>query len=48
MPMYEYKCKACGHAFERYAAGRGNHEDGGSCPRCGKGGVEKLLLGGID
>jgi len=43
MPMYEYKCKSCGHAFERYSAGRGGSEEGGACPKCRKGRVEKVF-----
>lgn len=36
MPMYEYKCTACGHTFEKYEAGRSaGVATGGSCPQCG-------------
>ena len=40
MPLYEYKCKQCGHRFERiqtYSA-----EDAKECPVC-KGEVERLI-----
>jgi putative FmdB family regulatory protein len=39
MPLYEYKCKQCGHTFERLQF----HNRGGvRCPECG-GGVAKLM-----
>jgi putative FmdB family regulatory protein len=40
MPLYEYKCKQCGHRFERiqtYSA-----EDTKECPVC-RGEVERLI-----
>ena len=40
MPLYEYKCKKCGHRFERiqtYSA-----EDTKECPVC-QGEVERLI-----
>ena len=40
MPLYEYKCKQCGHRFERiqsYSA-----EDAKECPVC-QGKVERLI-----
>ncbi|NIQ38114.1 MAG: zinc ribbon domain-containing protein [Proteobacteria bacterium] len=42
MPIYEYRCKACGHIFEMI---RGtNEEDGGLlCPACHRRGVERLM-----
>jgi len=43
MPMYEYKCEACGHTFERYSAGKGGEPDGGTCTRCGKGKAKKVF-----
>ena len=43
MPTYEYRCPACGHAFEKFekmnAAGRAK------CPRCGKP-AERQISGG--
>jgi putative FmdB family regulatory protein len=43
MPMYEYKCASCGHAFERYSVGKVGQEDGGACPSCGKGRAKKVF-----
>ena len=43
MPMYEYKCDACGYAFERYSAGRSSEEDGVACTKCGKGRAKKVF-----
>jgi putative FmdB family regulatory protein len=40
MPIYEYRCESCGHAFEllvRASSGAGR------CPACGGEEVEKLL-----
>ncbi len=41
MPLYEYRCQACGHAFETL---RGLHErdEEVACPRCGEQRAEKL------
>jgi len=41
--MYEYKCDACGHSFERYSAGKGGDEGGGVCTKCGKGQAKKVF-----
>jgi putative FmdB family regulatory protein len=39
MPLYEYKCKQCGHTFERLVF----HDQAGvRCPECG-GRVAKLM-----
>lgn len=43
MPMYEYKCDACGHSFERYSAGKGGETEGGLCAKCGKGHTKKVF-----
>lgn len=43
MPMYEYKCNACGYSFERYSAGKSSEEDGGVCSKCGKGRAKKAF-----
>lgn len=41
MPIYEYRCQACGAAFEaRLPAGRA---DQAPCPRCGATHVRRLL-----
>jgi putative FmdB family regulatory protein len=42
MPLYEYRCEACGHRFEvwqRMGAGK----EGVTCPRCGSSEVQRLL-----
>lgn len=44
MPIYDYRCEACGHEFEDL---RGfNDPDPDSCPECGKDTVKKLITGG--
>ena len=42
MPLYEYRCQACGDTFETL---RGSQEKDTDvvCPRCGKKKAEKLL-----
>ncbi|MCL7960248.1 MAG: zinc ribbon domain-containing protein [marine benthic group bacterium] len=43
MPTYEYECRECGHAFERF---QGINEDPISlCPEC-KGKVRRLISSG--
>ncbi|MCS7182457.1 MAG: zinc ribbon domain-containing protein [Thermoanaerobaculum sp.] len=42
MPLYEYRCEACGHRFEllqRMGAG----SQGVKCPACGSEAVKRLL-----
>src|SRR5689334_6606071 len=41
MPMYEYKCRKCGHRFERIQ--KFSDPPVKSCPKCKKGKVEKLI-----
>lgn len=41
MPTYEYKCSACGHAFERFHSMSATPIT--KCPECGKKKVKKLL-----
>jgi putative FmdB family regulatory protein len=43
MPLYEYRCGACGNAFERYAAGGGAQAVAEECPKCGKPNVKKVF-----
>lgn len=44
MPIYDYRCEACGHEFEDL---RGfNDPDPDGCPECGKDAVKKLITGG--
>ncbi|MFV1957503.1 MAG: zinc ribbon domain-containing protein [bacterium] len=42
MPIYEFRCRKCGHKFETLAS---MNEDGSGlkCPECGKPKPEKLL-----
>ena len=40
MPIYEYKCKDCGHCFEQLVlSGSGAVK----CPKCGKQKVERMM-----
>ena len=41
MPTYEYKCTACGHAFEQFQSM--SAEPVKKCPQCGKSKVKRLL-----
>ena len=41
MPIYEYKCDACGHRFERIQ--KFSDPPVEICPNCGKSDVRKLL-----
>ena len=41
MPTYEYKCSACGHAFERFQSM--SAEPIKRCPQCGKAKVKRLI-----
>ena len=41
MPTYEYKCTACGHAFERFQSITA--EPIKRCPECGKAKVKRLI-----
>jgi len=44
MPIYEYKCDACGHVFQRLQSiGAVTQEM--SCPSCGKTETERLVSG---
>lgn len=40
MPLYEYKCKKCGHAFEALVV---NSSAKPKCIKCGAASVEKQL-----
>ena len=39
MPLFEYRCKSCGHAFEALVFGSRKPV----CPRCENGDLEKQL-----
>lgn len=41
MPTYEYKCDACGHAFERFQPITSDPIR--KCPQCGKNKVKRLI-----
>ena len=41
MPTYEYKCDACGHAFERFQPI--TSQPIRKCPECGKAKVRRLI-----
>jgi putative FmdB family regulatory protein len=41
MPTYEYKCSACGHAFEQFQSITA--EPIKRCPQCGKAKVKRLI-----
>ena len=40
MPLYEYRCEACGHVFEKIQ--KFSDARVSVCPKCGSGPVEKL------
>src|SRR5438094_8766728 len=44
MPTYEYKCDACGHAFERFQSIMADPIK--RCPECGKAKVRRLISTG--
>lgn len=41
MPLYEFKCRKCGHLFERLVRAGGDLP--GTCPKCGARRPEKLF-----
>jgi putative FmdB family regulatory protein len=41
MPTYEYKCEACGHAFEKFQSM--SSKPVRKCPECGKNAVKRLI-----
>lgn len=45
MPLYEYSCPACGHAFEELT--RSADADKAKCPKCGKKAVRKFSTFGV-
>jgi putative FmdB family regulatory protein len=45
MPTYEYKCRKCGHVFERFQMIKDKALGEGDCPRCG-GDVVRVISGG--
>jgi len=43
MPIYEFRCKNCGHKFEELVFSSLSEKNDVVCPRCGKKNAEKLL-----
>jgi putative FmdB family regulatory protein len=41
VPTYDYRCNACGHAFELFQSMSAKHEK--KCPKCGKSALERLI-----
>jgi putative FmdB family regulatory protein len=41
VPIYEYRCPACGHAFEKLV--RMGADGAPPCPGCGRGGAHRLV-----
>jgi len=41
MPLYEYKCKKCGHRFEKIV--KFSDPPAKKCPKCKKGTLEQLI-----
>lgn len=41
MPTYDYKCDACGHAFEEFQSIKADPIR--KCPKCGKNKVKRLI-----
>ncbi|MGM0555006.1 MAG: FmdB family zinc ribbon protein [Myxococcota bacterium] len=44
MPIYDYRCEACGHEFEDLRSF--SDPDPEACPECGEDAVRKLITGG--
>lgn len=42
MPVFEYRCPCCGHAFEHFWRGQERREEL-RCPACGAEHIEKLI-----
>ena len=40
MPIYEYRCRRCGHVFEQIVL---STSDQANCPKCNSGTVDKQL-----
>lgn len=46
MPIYEYKCEACGHVFENYCR-KIEDETVSKCPECGNEAKRLISCGGF-
>ena len=42
MPIYEYRCKSCGHCFEDIRSSE-EADDTDTCEKCGKPKVERII-----
>ncbi|MGC4114350.1 MAG: zinc ribbon domain-containing protein [Myxococcales bacterium] len=42
MPLYEFKCRTCGHTFEELIRNHADEADA-ACPTCGTKDVQRLL-----
>lgn len=43
MPMYEYRCRNCGHSFDELITSSSIADEDIECPKCGKYQSEKLM-----
>lgn len=43
MPLFEYRCRQCQHAFEALVRSTSDGASGPTCPACQSGELEKLL-----
>ena len=43
MPLYEFRCSACGGQFERFCLTAKQGEEEQSCPSCGAEGARRVL-----
>lgn len=46
MPLYEYQCKKCEHAFDKVLSIREMETTSPACPKCGSEEVVKLISSG--
>ena len=43
MPIYEFKCKKCGHIFDEFVFSSASTSENIVCPACGEKNVDKLM-----
>lgn len=43
MPTYAYRCRECGHSFERVESMKEHGKEAPPCPRCSKRNVEPRM-----
>jgi len=46
MPLYEFECKKCGHAFDRILTMKEMETVTLTCPACGSDDIRKLISSG--